>query len=82
MPPHPQFVWQVTLRALCGSQTLAALWRHLQDFGKANDRSLVPYSGISGKLDLEMGQVDENIDGKKDGERIVDEQTVRHLLDS
>ena len=55
MPPHPQVVWQATLRTLCGSQTLVALWRYLQDIRKANGGGLVHQGGISSKLDLGVG---------------------------
>ena len=82
MPPHPQVVWQGTLRTLCDSRILVALWRHLQDIREANGGGLVHQVGILGKLDLEMGRVDEDTDGEKAGDWIVDEQAVHHFLDS
>ena len=62
-------------------QTLVALWHHLQDIRKANDGDIAHPGSISGKLDLEMGRIVEGTDGKKNGERIVDEQAVLHVFD-
>ena len=69
-------------RTPCGSQTLVALWRHLQDIWKANDVDLVHHHSILGRFDLEMGQVDKDTDGEKDDDRIEDEQAVCHLFNS
>ena len=82
MPPHPQIVWQTTLRTLCGSQTLFTSWRLLLQIRQANDEDLVRQGSIWERLELETGQVDEDTDGEKDGDQNVDEQAVRHLFDS
>ena len=70
MPPHVQVEW-----TLCGSHTLAVLWRHLQDICKANDGHLVHRDNISSKQDLEIGGFDKDIVGEKD-----EEQAVHHLF--
>ena len=82
MPPHPQVVWQTTLRTLCSSQTLFTSWRLLLQIRQANDEDLVRQGSIWERLELETGQVDEDTDGEKDGDQNVDEQAVRHLFDS
>ena len=82
MPLHPQVVWQTTLRTLCGSQTLFASWRLLLHIRPANDEDLVCQGSIWERSELETGQVDEDADGGKDGDRNVDEPAVRHLFDS
>ena len=43
---------------------------------QARDGDLVYRGSILGKLDLEMGRVDEDTDGEKDGDHIEDKQLV------
>ena len=64
-------MWQNTLRTLCGSQTLLALRRQQHSIRKATAGGLVHQGSISGKLDLEIGPVDEVTDREKNGEWIV-----------
>ena len=58
------------------------LWRHLRDIHKGSDWGLAHRVDISGPLDLEMSLGGKDIDGEKDGGRIVDVQAVRNRFGS